>query len=109
MHFSNTAVRTNRFPPSPFPWQFPVRNGRDLDLEIIVYDGESRPFDNFTSLHWEWSASDPSLISLPKERALKLNASSKSGGFKLLDLQYNMLSKVHLISHTYNNFFWYYS
>eukprot|EP00731_Ephydatia_muelleri_P025275 Em0017g358a len=58
--------------------QFPVRNGRDLDLEIVVYDGENRPFDNFTSLHWGWSLSDTAMISLPKDLALKINSSTKS-------------------------------
>ena len=59
--------------------QFPVRNGRALELEVVVYDSENRPFDNFTSLHWEWVTSGSSLLTLPKDLAVKLSPSTKSG------------------------------
>lgn len=50
--------------------QFSVRAGHSLDLEVEVYNAESRPFDNFTSLLWEWSSSDETLLPTPRITAL---------------------------------------
>ncbi len=52
------------------PWQFPVRNGRHLELEVVLYDADSRPFDNFTSLQWQWESSDPILLPTPAVRSM---------------------------------------
>ena len=49
-----------------FLFQFPVRNGQPLEIQMIVYDAESRPFDNFTSLLWRWSSSDQKLLPTPQ-------------------------------------------
>ena len=53
-----------------FLFQFPVRNGQRLDVQLILYDAESRPFDNFTSLQWRWSSSDQLLLPTPQNMAL---------------------------------------
>ena len=50
--------------------QFPVHNGQPLDIELIVYDAESRAFDNFTSLLWRWTSSDQHLLPTPQITSL---------------------------------------
>ena len=50
--------------------QFPVRNAQPLQIEMIVSDAESRPFDNFTSLQWRWTSSDQKLLPTPQVSAL---------------------------------------
>ena len=50
--------------------QFPVRNGQRLEIEMTVYDAESRRFDNFTSLLWRWSSSDQKLLPTPQISSL---------------------------------------
>ena len=50
--------------------QFPVRSGQRLEVEVTVYDAESRPFDNFTSLLWRWSSSDQKLLPTPQMSSL---------------------------------------
>lgn len=37
---------------------------------MIVYDAESRAFDNFTSLLWRWSSSDQHLLPSPQLTSL---------------------------------------
>ena len=45
-------------------------NGQPLDIELIVYDAESRAFDNFTSLLWRWTSSDQQLLPTPQITSL---------------------------------------
>ena len=57
---------------------------RDLDLQMVVKDAEGRRFDNFSSLAFDWTLSEPSLASFaPGQAALVtknslLNIVSKS-------------------------------
>jgi nuclear pore complex protein Nup210 len=44
--------------------QFPVLTHLPLSLEVKVFDKNHLQFDNFSSLHWAWSSSDHTLLSL---------------------------------------------
>ena len=45
----------------PSPLQVPVHSYRPLDVQVVVKDAEGRRFDNFSSLHFDWSLSDNAL------------------------------------------------
>ena len=61
-----------------------MRGGQQLDLEVVVYDAESRPFNNFTSLHWHWGSSDKEMLADPSMTSLTHHDSGGEGSVHIV-------------------------
>lgn len=60
--------------------QVPISSRRSTELELAVFDGQQRKFDNFSSLVLHWKSSNRSLAHFSEARATRMVVKDDGGG-----------------------------
>ncbi|KAI8519172.1 hypothetical protein Bbelb_024290 [Branchiostoma belcheri] len=75
--------------------QIPVHNYENLDVDVVVTDGNGRHFDNFSSLAIAWETSDQSLADFasPTTTIREIHGQGKYTGHKVLTSMQTVVPK----------------